>query len=203
MSTKAVVLCLQVALNATPEEISLAHDVLDRAFGVVNGEGDGPTNPADIAAANSGEVDKSGIRWDERIHSSTKAKNADGSWKKRRGVDDATVARVTAELKSSPNVAATTVAVATPAPAAPGLAVPGANVAPTLAPAPPNDFGYGALVARVTRNIAPAGPIPDAAWINTVVAYVVPGKNTLPEIAGDANAIAGVVGYLDQQGVPA
>lgn len=43
-------------------------------------------------------TDKNGLPWDERIHAGTKALNADGTWKKRRGVDDATVAAVTAEL---------------------------------------------------------------------------------------------------------
>lgn len=53
---------------------------------------DEPTNDAPPA------TDKNGLPWDERIHASTKALNGDGTWKKRRGVDDATVAAVTAEL---------------------------------------------------------------------------------------------------------
>lgn len=53
---------------------------------------DEPTNDAPPA------TDKNGLPWDERIHAGTKALNADGTWKKRRGVDDATVAAVTAEL---------------------------------------------------------------------------------------------------------
>lgn len=53
---------------------------------------DEPTSDAPPA------TDKNGLPWDERIHAGTKALNADGTWKKRRGVDDATVAAVTAEL---------------------------------------------------------------------------------------------------------
>lgn len=53
---------------------------------------DEPTNDAPPA------TDKNGLPWDERIHAGTKALNGDGTWKKRRGVDDATVAAVTAEL---------------------------------------------------------------------------------------------------------
>lgn len=53
---------------------------------------DEPTNDAPPA------TDKNGLPWDERIHAGTKALNADGTWKKRRGVDDATVAAVTDEL---------------------------------------------------------------------------------------------------------
>lgn len=42
--------------------------------------------------------DSSGIRWDERIHASSKALNADGTWRTKRGVDKALVDEVTAEL---------------------------------------------------------------------------------------------------------
>lgn len=72
---------------------------------------DEPTNDAPPA------TDKNGLPWDERIHAGTKALNADGTWKKRRGVDDATVAAVTVEL---------TGAAPTPAP----------QPEPTPAPAP-------------------------------------------------------------------
>lgn len=64
-------------------------------------------------------TDKNGLPWDERIHAGTKALNADGTWKKRRGVDDATVAAVTAELTG-----------AAPAP------TPAPQPEPTPAPAP-------------------------------------------------------------------
>ncbi len=63
-------------------------------------------------------IDKNGLPWDERIHAGTKALNADGTWKKRRGVDDATVASVTAELSGTTSTPAPTPApqVETPAP---------------------------------------------------------------------------------------
>lgn len=88
--------------------------------------------PASVAEEDEGEqnnaapsVDKNGLPWDVRIHAGTKALNADGTWKKRRGVDDATVAAVTAELTA---VAAGTYQQETPTPAAP--------VAETPAPVP-------------------------------------------------------------------
>lgn len=62
-------------------------------------------------------VDKNNLPWDERIHAGTKALNADGTWKKRRGVDDATIASVTAELRGTPAPTPTPAPVAeTPAP---------------------------------------------------------------------------------------
>lgn len=74
-------------------------------------------------------TDKNGLPWDERIHAGTKALNGDGTWKKRRGVDDATVAAVTAELTgAAPQPEPTPEP--TPAPA------PQPETAPTPAPVP-------------------------------------------------------------------
>lgn len=44
-------------------------------------------------------LDKEGLPWDSRIHSSSKAFIADGTWKLRRGVDPAEVATVKAQLR--------------------------------------------------------------------------------------------------------
>lgn len=44
-------------------------------------------------------LDKEGLPWDSRIHSSSKATIADGSWKLRRGVDPTEVEKVKAQLK--------------------------------------------------------------------------------------------------------
>lgn len=52
-----------------------------------------------VAPASSANVDKIGMPWDERIHAGTKAKNADGTWRTKRGVDQGLLATVTAELK--------------------------------------------------------------------------------------------------------
>jgi hypothetical protein len=53
---------------------------------------DGPVNTS------AGEFDKRGMPWDERIHASTKAVNADGSWRYRRGVDKDLITKVEAEI---------------------------------------------------------------------------------------------------------
>lgn len=45
-------------------------------------------------------LDKEGLPWDSRIHSSSKAFIADGSWKLRRGVDPAEVIAVKEQLKA-------------------------------------------------------------------------------------------------------
>lgn len=82
-------------------------------------------------------TDKNGLPWDERIHAGTKALNGDGTWKKRRGVDDATVAAVTAELmnvkgeaQNLPDPVAANVPESVPAP------TPAPQPEPTPAPTP-------------------------------------------------------------------
>ena len=61
--------------------------------------------PGTIAAPQSqslAEVDSKGRKWDARIHSSSKAKIADGTWKYRRGVTDEEIKRVEGELTITP-----------------------------------------------------------------------------------------------------
>lgn len=58
-----------------------------------NDDDGGPAN------ANAPAVDTAMLPWDERIHSKNKALNADGTWRKRRGVDGTLIATVEAELK--------------------------------------------------------------------------------------------------------
>lgn len=62
--------------------------------------------PPPPTTANPAGLDKTGLPWDDRIHSSNKAFVADGTWRKRRGVDDAFVAQVEAELRVIMNIPA-------------------------------------------------------------------------------------------------
>jgi len=57
-----------------------------------------PANTAVPQSPNPAEVDSKGMPWDARIHSSSKAKVADGSWKYKRGVSEEEVKLVEAEL---------------------------------------------------------------------------------------------------------
>lgn len=84
-----------------------------------------------IGEDTAADLDADGLPWDERIHSGSRKVNKDGTWKKRKGVDDDTVASVTAELRAAVN--AGTEASAVPPPPAPGVAAPA--VPPP--PAPP------------------------------------------------------------------
>jgi len=85
------------------------------------------------------DVDTHGLPWDGRIHSSSKAKIADGSWRQKRNLDPDLLSRVTAELKRT-------------------MQLPGA-VAPTVVPPPP--FVQPAVVlAPAPTNITPSVPVP-------------------------------------------
>lgn len=72
------------------------------------------------------ELDSTGLPHDDRIHSGARSKTDAGEWRKRKGVSDAVVAAVTAELRAQ-----------YPAPSAPAPAVPTAPAAiavPVIAP---------------------------------------------------------------------
>lgn len=113
-----------------------------------------PATPAAAAPASPPpgvETDAAGFPWDARIHSgpaNTKPKNADGTWRKKRNVDDATVAAVTAELRQVMG-----------APAPGNNPPPAAEHVATQVPPPPP------LAAAVSPEPAPAAvppPVPTA-----------------------------------------
>lgn len=110
------------------------------------------------------DVDKTGLPYDARIHSSTKAVNNDGSWRNKRNVDAALLASVTAELRAkvaqpaadapppqTPEAAFSPPADASAPPAPPpGEQQPPAPPAPPAADAPPPPPADGADPAGVT-----------------------------------------------------
>lgn len=60
-----------------------------------------PTPPTlSVAESTSRTTDKNGLPWDERIHSSSRAINADGTWRYRKNVPDETKQAVEAELSA-------------------------------------------------------------------------------------------------------
>lgn len=111
--------------------------------------------PAAAPSANAlpvipaGDVDKHGLPWDDRIHSGTRVKNADGSWRQRRGVDADLVKTVENELRAlmaiptRPGVtlgSAGPLEVTTDAPTTSAIAPPvthGASTAAGISPPPP------------------------------------------------------------------
>lgn len=87
-------------------------------------------------------LDKNGLPWDERIHAGSRTKNADGSWRIKRGADAALVTSVEAELKALMSI---------PAPAA-TIPPPPTTTTPT-APAGGDRNAFVALLKRATDLI--------------------------------------------------
>ena len=104
---------------------------------------DDTAEPSAPTIVNGVEVDSAGLPWDRRIHSSAKSKIKDGTWKKLRGVDDALVAQVEAELRQSMNPVA-----------------PVAEPVQTAAPTPPAPEVAAAPVAEPVQAAAPTPPAP-------------------------------------------
>lgn len=127
-----------------------------------------PTAPAAPTSPAGGvELDKNGLPWDQRIHSSNKTKTKDGSWRARSGFnDEALKKRIEAELRAS--VAANAAVAppppppaAPPAPAAPvvtaAAAAVGLPIAPPPAPpAPPPAAAPAATFADLMVRLGPA-----------------------------------------------
>ena len=88
--------------------------------------GDGPPPPPTVNA--TADTDANGIPWDVRIHAGTKAKLKDGTWKKKRGIDDALVTKVEDELKRVMNAGSSDMD--------PAAAFPAASPEPTAPPPP-------------------------------------------------------------------
>lgn len=129
-----------------------------------------PSAPA--ATAGSDMFDSEGFPWDARIHSETRNKNADGSWRIRRGVDKDLVVAVRAEFKNGgPNAAELmdTVPAAAPtppasAPAFGGELPAGAAPLPEAAPAAPTPAAPAAPAPS-----APVAPSDDTAWPTAIL----------------------------------
>lgn len=141
-----------------------------------------PPVPAAPVVSSGVAVDTSGLPWDARIHSGPadkKPQNADGTWRKRRGVDDATVAAVEAELRQvmgAPAPAPTVDAGEPQAFTPPPLAAP-AVPTPPVAPA---DTVFGAGAAD---SVSSAPPVPAAPFVPAPVAATEPPSVAPPPAA--------------------
>lgn len=144
---------INFSMEVTDEEFA---NFLSRASGadgrkvtaqVDDTEDEGPANSSAPA------TDKNGVAWDERFHASSKAVNADGTWRRKRGLSPEETAAADAYEKGESTEAAEEPApVATPElPVAP-VTMPGL---PTAAPAPtPTPVSYEELVALFGQAVA-------------------------------------------------
>jgi hypothetical protein len=150
------------------------------------------------------------VPWDHRIHSSTKAKIADGTWRAKRSVNPAEVTRVEAELRAAlavpapagnGNGAVTPTLWPFPVPSNPspdlvaaGVVPPPPAVTPTPAGIPP----FPALMQRITRNTAAVGGKLSPAILANICESV--GMPSLPALAARPDLIPNVHAALDTLG---
>ena len=143
------------------------------------------TLAAPVVTAGHAPVDKNGLPHDTRIHSASATTNADGTWRGKRGVDQALVAQVEAELRTAMAIPPAAWPFAVGVPAAGVLAAPEQvdvghqSIVPTVAPPPPP--------APVAPAPAPgaASPVPDAAVIGLMTfasAALASGKLTQDDL---------------------
>jgi len=138
-----------------------------------------PAAPAAPASPAGIEVDADGLPWDARIHAGGRAKNADGRWRPKRGLNDAALkSRVEAELRQAmgaavsvpvvPTVPAVPSPPTTVAPSTPASS--GAPTPPPAAPAAPAEEQAPQFLARVGGMLASGALTPDrlAAALATV-----------------------------------
>ena len=165
--------------NANSEAIAVVIDAIRKDYGVTDADGIKPTaivgtTPAANTAppaAGTVELDSQGVPHDERIHSGSKGKNKDGTWKKLKNVDPALYTRVTAELLAARSATGQPAANTAPpvqqsAPPAP----PALNTPPTMsAPPAPQLSAYQALLQSVGPHVQ-TGVLNDD-FLNQVAVY--------------------------------
>lgn len=125
-----------------------------------------PVEPAAAVAgetarnpATSTDLDKAGVPWDSRIHSSAKGQKKDGTWKLARNVDPALVTMVLQEITPKPHVVNGAVV-----PVAPPVTVPVATAVPMPPVAP---LGTGAVPDAAAGSGAhvPVAPVAAAGGV--------------------------------------
>lgn len=153
-----------------------------------------PAAPAPADASTS--LDKDGLPWDERIHSSSKAINqTDGLWRKKRGVSDELVAEVEAELRGLMGNA--------PASGAGAPIPPSAPIAPASVPVPPSAPAPAAGAPTTFAELTPwllaaikANKLSSTDVQLAVMSCGVEGVNMLPHLQQRPDLIPQVVEAL-------
>lgn len=195
-------------IDVTEEEMS---NFLARMSGAdgrkVNVQADTAADDDGPAATNAPATDKNGVAWDARYHASSKALNADGTWRRKRGLSDTDAAAAdayekggaqtvttadgaasmtvtdsgTVTLEAEQTVIAPSLPAAAPAPVGmPGLPMP-------AAPAAPEPVTYEEVVAAYTAAVA-KNPSLDVAGLYAQAGVTDP--NTLTTDAGAEQRIA-------------
>jgi hypothetical protein len=102
--------------DISPAEFEQFRRFYDSIHGVVSDVRNDPVSTSNVGDNSDNDdtasvvnaestLDSDGMPWDERIHAGSKTVNADGRWKRRKGVDDALYMTVVAEHKGSIGIA--------------------------------------------------------------------------------------------------
>ena len=150
-----------------------------------------PLSTAPLPTTLSGDLDRDGFLWDERIHSKGKTKIADGTWKLKKGADKALVEQIRSQLRASGHapVAASLAAVGVPPPPPP---VTGAT------PANPSDPHDPASLMMWVMNLSQAQKLTHE-QIHGFIGKHTPGMHVItehpaavPAIVADIKAFLGL-----------
>lgn len=159
-----------------------------------------------LQAGKTGELDSAGLPWDERIHSGSKKKNADGKWKLRKNVDEMLVKSVEAENRGAapagelpaflPNAAPVTAPATVPATSVANATAPVAPPVPAspimAQPQAPLARDFSGLMLKISNLFATKQITPD--YPNTIVARINAGfqidsVKTLTDIVNDPRMV--------------
>lgn len=160
-----------------------------------------PVNTAAHQSPNLAEVDSKGMPWDERIHSSSRAKVAGGTWKYKRGVSEEEIKRVEDELHNPSleelfTVPAPGSGIAPPPPTATGSAGGNGMVVPagvTTNPEVDLRKEFAQLMIRVA-NAKGSGKITAEEVTTTLAAHGVP---SLPMLSTKLDQVPAVAAAID------
>ena len=149
-------------------------------------------------------TDSTGLPWDERIHSGSKAKNNNGSWKKRKGVQESEVTKIAAQIRATlpPPPAAPPVAPTPPAPETAFQQTVAPPAPPTAPPPPTAATGAPTFVsvlqkisARVTAGTLTQAKV--AELCKSVGVVDTEGNGSLPLLSQNAAAIPTINTLID------
>jgi hypothetical protein len=172
LNKSILALTITIALDATAVEVDALFDQARELLGFDTG-----LSPTEAAAIVGGDTASTSVNvpWDERIHASTKATNADGSWRYKRGVDKGLIAKVEAELRAAASAAPPAAASAAPPPPP---VMPGPPPIPGAPPPTPEQSAYTDLVKFLAENTRsatnPGGRLTDEYIGQMLTHYSVP-----------------------------
>lgn len=154
----------------------------------------GPAATIHALATAGVELDSDGFPWDHRIHSSTKSKLKDGTWKLLRGVDQGVVDSIRAEFRQNMSAAITVApTVATPAAALPP--------APAVDPAPDQPAPAPAPAVQAAAPVAGTRPTNPGLLFTSTLALYAELEKAGKIAAGSGDAWAREAGLTNMAGL--